>query len=136
MTAKAGPFAYRIVRAWTRLYTWRLPAAVRQRRCAEIESDLWEFERDSIGTSPLVVAAHVVARLMFGMHADLAWRGEHVHGHAMSRTKPIVWTLAMLAFLTAWWVVGLMQTDTLPQPPAGQMRFIAAPPPPPEIEGP
>jgi hypothetical protein len=136
MTAKVGRFVSRIVRAWTRLYTWRLPAAVRNRRCTEIESDLWEFERDCIGTSPLVVTAHVLARLVFGIAADLTWRGEHTHSHMIRRARPIVWTLGMLVLLTAWWVFGLMQTDTLPQPPAGQMRFIAAPPPPPQIEGP
>ena len=30
------------VRAWTRLYTWRVAPSLREARRAEIESDLWE----------------------------------------------------------------------------------------------
>jgi hypothetical protein len=35
-----------LVRSWTWLYTCGLPAAVRDARRAEIESDLWEFFHD------------------------------------------------------------------------------------------
>ena len=35
-------FAKALVLAWTRLYTAGLPDEMRARRCAEIESDVWE----------------------------------------------------------------------------------------------
>ncbi len=38
--------AIAIVRAWTRLYTWRLDPAVRDRRQREIECDVWEQLHD------------------------------------------------------------------------------------------
>ena len=38
--------AVRLVRAWTRIYTWRLPREARTGRRAEIDADLWDFQHD------------------------------------------------------------------------------------------
>jgi hypothetical protein len=135
MTTASSRFVCRVVRTWTRLYTCGLPAAVRNRRRAEIESDLWESERDREGISSPRSDAHVIARLVRGMAADLTWRAEQPQGGVLRTTRLLAWTLGMLVLLATWWVFGVSQTDELPRP-TGQMRFIAAPPPPPEIEGP
>jgi hypothetical protein len=60
-----------LVRVWTRLYTFALPSEIRDRRRAEIESDVWESEHD-----PDVPHHALVLRLMRGMPADLLWRLE------------------------------------------------------------
>ena len=76
MTSSAAlGLATALVRAWTRAYTWRLEPAVRDRRRAEIESELWEFQQDpERGNHP---AAHMLARLLIGIPDDLSWRAEH-----------------------------------------------------------
>jgi hypothetical protein len=66
-----------IVRAWTTFYTWRMSATLRQERCAEIESDLWEFQQDRTESGSLEVAAQMLLRLVLGVPDDLGWRLEH-----------------------------------------------------------
>lgn len=75
-TRSAGTLASDIARAWLALYTIGLPATVRERRAAELESDLWEHEADRFanGRSPGVVAIEVLGRMVRGMPADLLWR--------------------------------------------------------------
>lgn len=77
MTSQSLNFGVAVVRAWTRFYTWRMEPAVGAARREEIESDLWEYEHDSIpdGLHP---AWHVLARLILGMPSDLGWRLEHI----------------------------------------------------------
>jgi len=69
--------AVQCVRAWTWLYTWRMPPALRETRRAEIESDLWEFRSDAAGDDLLGSALHMLLRLLIGMPDDLGWRVEH-----------------------------------------------------------
>jgi uncharacterized protein (TIGR03435 family) len=64
------------VRAWTRLYTWRMPPSFRETRRAEIESDLWEFQSDAAGDPVLGSARHILLRLLIGIPDDLGWRVE------------------------------------------------------------
>jgi uncharacterized protein (TIGR03435 family) len=64
------------VRAWTRLYTSRLPPAVRNRRRAEIDSDLWEWLADQASEPPGTGAVRLLLRLLLGMPDDVAWRVE------------------------------------------------------------
>ena len=76
--------AISIVRAWTALYTAGMPAAFREERRAEIESDLWEFEHDSSNEHGLGPALHILFRLVIGLPDDLGWRFEQ--GAAGDRT--------------------------------------------------
>lgn len=69
--------AVQCVRAWTWLYTWRMPPALRETRRAEIESDLWEFRSDAAGDDLLGSALHMLLRLLIGMPDDVGWRVEH-----------------------------------------------------------
>jgi hypothetical protein len=77
---RTGTFAMTIaatvVRTWTRAYTWGTPSVWAEQRRAEIESDLWEQQRDSNGARGLSPAVHVLARLLAGIADDLSWRVE------------------------------------------------------------
>ena len=74
MTALVIAFA----RAWVRLYTRGLPAAVRDARRSELESDLWEqrHEEAARGRRPAATALRLLGRAVRGAPADLAWRFE------------------------------------------------------------
>ena len=70
------PFAARFVRRWVRLYSLGLPAADRDARLAEIESDIWEevdFARGQGKSSPLI-SFQICSRLLLGVPMDLSWR--------------------------------------------------------------
>lgn len=65
-----------VVRAWGRLYTRGLPAAQRERRLAELESDLHEHLDFARSTRQAAADTdfEVLSRLLLGVPADLAWR--------------------------------------------------------------
>jgi TonB family protein len=65
------------VRCWTRIYTWGLPAALREARREEIESDLWESAHDAQMTQSEVVM-QMLMRTILGAMDDLAWRVAHL----------------------------------------------------------
>lgn len=67
-----------IVRAWTWLYTVPARPALRDRRREEIESDLYEFQRDIQLADGPGLAIHMLLRLVIGLPDDLAWCLEHV----------------------------------------------------------
>lgn len=75
MTA-AMTFAVAVVRTWTRVYTWGTASAWAEQRRAEIESDLWEFQRDPDGAQGLAPAVQVLWRLCAGVADDIGWRLE------------------------------------------------------------
>ena len=62
-----GETAARLLRWWTRVYTATLPPAERDRRRAEVESDLWESSRDP------VASRQVLSRLLLGVADDVGW---------------------------------------------------------------
>jgi hypothetical protein len=86
MIALALAFA----RAWVRIYSCGLTPAVRDRRRAEIDSDLWEqrHEGQCRCRRAFATAWSVLGRLARGAPADLAWRIEHrAHGRAGQRLR-------------------------------------------------
>jgi hypothetical protein len=96
------------VRAWTRLYTWRIDPLLAAARREEIESDLWEYAHDraSGGLNP---AFHVVARLVLGMPADVGWRFEAANGERPGQRAALaaaVIAASALWILPAWWSRG------------------------------
>ena len=100
--------AVRCVRGWTRLYTWRMPAASRETRRAEIESDLWEFQCDEARDHALVSASHILLRLVIGIPDDLGWRVEQaaVAGTLAQRSIALSARVAGAAvFICALWVM-------------------------------
>jgi hypothetical protein len=73
--AFALPVATWFVVNWVRLYTWRLPARIRDRRRREIASDLFEQCRDDLasGFKPEEISARILARWLLGLPTDAAW---------------------------------------------------------------
>lgn len=121
-----------LVRAWTLTYTWRLEPAVRDRRRAEIESELWEFQQDpERGAYP---AAHMVVRLLAGIPDDLSWRAEHQAARRRRVSTGIriaAWTVGTVIIAAALFILPLMTTGTLPPLPDKPRVTMKAPPPPP-----
>jgi hypothetical protein len=64
---------------WTRWYTGRVGDDAGARRCAEIESDLWEQLADARQdrSAQAGVAASIAWRVVAGMPADLSWMRHH-----------------------------------------------------------
>lgn len=87
-------FASNIARLWLRIYCFGLPAAARARRSLELESDLWEHERDCLERqlSPGIAGVEVFSRVIRGMPADLLWRFQ-LEGPQMNIRIP--WERAM-----------------------------------------
>ena len=129
--SRALRFASAIVRTWTRLYTWRMPEAVRDARRDEIESDLWESAHDP--GSRAHGARQVFVRLALGIPDDLRWRLEE---DAMKGSLPLrVFTgvVACVAVLVIWAALGLrsLPLPSVPGAPASGPRAAVPPPPPP-----
>src|SRR5689334_20634818 len=102
-----------IVRTWTRLYTWRLPALARDTRRGEIESDLWEFAHDRESERGVTRAVQVLARLIAGIPDDVSWRASHVTvGSTPMRAAISVGTAVIVA--TAVWVYAVTMPVDLP----------------------
>jgi hypothetical protein len=132
MTSPRSPvvsFAVSVVRAWTRVYTWRMRTAQRERRRAEIESDLWESQQDHAS------AMLMMRRLLKGVPHDLYWRVEQFDAFhtrrgravALSATAGIIAAIVSVVF----WLVPLLLPPTLPPPRREARPFVAALPPPP-----
>jgi hypothetical protein len=123
-------FATHVVYAWTRLYTWRLPPGVRDDRQREIASDLWESREDPDGRGRVLLALHMLGRMLAGMPDDVLWRCEHARQRSL-RASAVIALIASVVVLivAALWVVDLAQVD-LPDPPA-MVKAIASPRPPP-----
>lgn len=101
-----------LARAWTRLYTAGLPEEVRLRRCAEMESDLWEFENDP--ERPRFAGAHLLFRLLRGLRHDVCWRIEQRAPNFAAQQlmlngtprHPVIVTSAFTCSLTVHLIVG------------------------------
>ena len=104
------------VRRWVALYTRGLPAEIQQERRDEIDSDLWSQLHDAAESAPTEesLAGEIVARLVFGIPADLSWRLEQ---HLVSRNRvapemsPTTGTRAIAAMAIIGgigWAIGLV----------------------------
>lgn len=70
-----------LVRAWVRLYTANAREEVRDRRRAEIESDIWEHLQywKEQGHQPGTMAPQLLARWLLGIGDDLGWWLDYSH---------------------------------------------------------
>jgi hypothetical protein len=84
-----------LARWWTRLYTARLPAELREARRAEVESDLWESVADG------APSRHILARVALGMADDITWSLTFMD--TTTRTTA-GWSLGSLAVFGAAWL--------------------------------
>ena len=125
MKSQLLPVSVALVRAWTRLYTWRLPQSLRESRRAEIESDLWESCHDA--GPRLSPAVQVIVRLLLGIPDDLQWR--MTHASIVNNFVMIMVALTTTVFLlAALWLVDLARARKLPVPPSLPPLVMPAPP--------
>ena len=120
--------ALTLARWWTRLYTVGAPSHVARARRAEIETDLWEFERDLPQTPHGVATAW--ARLLFGMPDDLSWRLDH------RLTGRVVWWSGPVAagvLVSIFWLISNSRNFDLPLPPTPPPAAVANEVPPPPV---
>jgi hypothetical protein len=135
--------AIALVGGWTRFYTLHMDPVCRDERRAEIESDLWEFHEDARrgGQAPAVIAVHMLARLIAGIHDDLRWRLEYEREAAMS-TRRSTWMTAAAIGATVgvavlWALLAATSIGALPPLPDSvhvqrvYLNRLPPPPPPP-----
>ena len=79
-----------LVARWVRLYTRNLPAAVAERRAAEIDADLHDHiaHERAQGISERRIALSILSRMVRGVAADAAWRDRHAWEHTARRLTP------------------------------------------------
>ncbi len=109
---------------WTRAYTVGTPGDLAYARRAEIEADIWEFERDVRRTDQ--GAATAWARLLLGVPDDLSWRlAQGVSTRAVMWTGPVVVGVLLSIF---WLVSSTQELDVAlpPPPPRSRKRVHAA----------
>src|SRR5688572_28246168 len=96
-----------LVRTWTRVYTWRMPSDCRDNRRAEIESDLWELQRDARDEEG-PAAMRVFLRLVLGMPDDVGWRIEQEVAARSFTQESVAFTARLVGaafFIGTFWVI-------------------------------
>jgi hypothetical protein len=95
----AEPRSVKTVRRWLALYTRGLPLEARERRCLEVESDMWEHLHDADEPD---AARAVLGRSLRGMPADVRWRYRTLleSRGARQRSKEVTTSLR-----NNWWVI-------------------------------
>jgi hypothetical protein len=94
--------AIAVARHWARAYTRSLPSVHADARRAEIESDLWELQRDAERGRVWAPSAQVVGRLVLGAADDVWWRLEQVSvadSVQLRRTVACMVALSMMGML-------------------------------------
>jgi len=115
-----------IVRAWTSLYTFALPFEIRERRRAEIESDLWESLHD-----PEARSHAIVWRLLRGLPSDLLWRLEMTPGPEQARAAVGLIGAAIVLAVAVWAFVRQPVPPPVVHRRPLQIDLRSMPPPPP-----
>jgi hypothetical protein len=118
-------------RAWTHFYTCGLPDALRDRRLAEVESDLWESHADAESDARL--AADIAGRLLRGIADDVGWRVETGVNVMGLRSAAVIAIGVTVLGAALWTGMALMRADAPTPPAAPELRWHRAsyPPPPP-----
>ena len=97
-----------LVARWVRLYTRNLPPDVAERRIDEIDADLHDHiaHERARGTDDRRIARGIASRMVRGLPADAAWRGETLAEHptpedAMKPRTPAARSAVRVALVTA-----------------------------------
>jgi hypothetical protein len=104
MNALPLRLAIALAQRWTRTYTWGLPTGHADRRRAEIESDLREFQRDADRGRVRAPAAQVIGRLVLGAADDVSWRLEQISIDDASVRRVVVSVAAAVSVIVMLWV--------------------------------
>jgi hypothetical protein len=127
--------AARLIRWWARVYTRGVDAPTRRRRCAEIESDVWESLHDPENTG--ATGIHMLVRFARGIPADVSWRLEHtLTGEELMRKKLVLVCFTAAAAMTMLWFLfprpESLSLPSLPvKPVPNYVEVHRGPPPPP-----
>ena len=123
------------VKLWTRFYTLRMDPAARDRRRAEIESDL--FEQLAAQGNDRWLAARMLVRSLVGAHNDLLWRLETAQEPNHRIGVRIIFAAATMGIVAVLWTTYSTPPNP-PDPPVApkyrsrlELRPYPAPPPPP-----
>jgi hypothetical protein len=132
--------AQRAVRGWVSLYTRAITPPVRQARCDEMESDVWEHMRDRLdgGIAQPLIAVALLERMLRGIPSDLSWRRTHLsvatEAAADGKERPMLealkrnWWQIVAGVLTAWNAFLISAYATAHDiGSADQLRLIAIP---------
>jgi hypothetical protein len=137
MTPRSTSVTALLVRGWTRIYTWGMDAERRNRRQAEVASDLWESEHDAAGAAtPWPPWLQITARLLAGVPADVLWRLEYsCQWEYPMRRRAAAALIAVLGLFAAY-VLMLSSSLELPELPESPQYALTSgrhkgPPPPP-----
>ena len=95
----AEPLSLRLVRRWTLTYTRGLPAETRERRCLELESDMWEHLHDA---SEPDASRELLGRFLRGIPADVRWRYRTLLDSRGARQRSQKMTTSLR---NSWWVI-------------------------------
>lgn len=119
----ANTLAGRVARVWVHLYTRAVSRDVRDRRRAEIDSDVWEHISDarSRRRTELGGQFEVLRRVVAGIPADVAWvadmRVTHKESKSMKQRRLQVIVIACASVIIANFIVSNLIVDdfsTLP----------------------
>jgi hypothetical protein len=99
-----------LVARWVRFYTRHLPPPVAQRRIDEIDADLHDHvaHERARGTQDRRIALSIAARMLRGLAADVAWRGQKMSKFSY---RPAVRVGLATAFILLLPLVAMQITD-------------------------
>lgn len=95
----AEPLSVKAARRWAAVYTRGLSIDVRERRCLELESDMWEHLHDADEPN---AATAVFGRFLRGMPADVRWRYRTLFESRGARQRSQHMTTSLRS---NWWVI-------------------------------
>lgn len=106
--------AVALVRTWTRAYTRGLSSMHADARLAEMESDLWELQRDADRGRVWAPSAQVFGRLVLGAADDVCWRLEQVSiADSVQLRRTVACVAAALSMIGMFWMgAGLLANDS------------------------
>ena len=110
-----------VARMWTRVYTRGLPSTHADARRAEMESDLWELQRDAERGRVWSPSVQVIARLVLGAADDVGWRLEQVNAaDSVPLRRTVAYMAAAVSMIGMFWMAtGLLASA----PRAGVVRM-------------
>ena len=119
MTRSLVCIAACLMRGWTRAYTAGLPESLATERRREIESDLWESQRDLGGDRVVNGAGEILGRLLVGVPDDVLWRVEHVADDVPARRVAAAVAVGALVLAAIW--TGRRSPSMVDARPAGRV---------------
>ena len=103
------------VRTWTAFYTLGMAPVVRDARRAEIESDLWEHQKESEGS--LMLPVEMIVRMLLGIPDDVSWSLEQAFTDSKQVRRRILAVVSSILLLASLWLAAFVLPADVPDPP-------------------